>query len=154
MVICIVIVNTISVIQRSIDRSSHRRFSIKKLFLQISQNSHESTCARQSLFFKRLYYRFFSVNFPKFVGPLYLQNTFGRLLLHLEPCQISMIELFCGNSKSFTVFEKKPSYMFKRVLITHCQLYLFMEIFFMHCIENYMKIQQQSFTNVLKSRCS
>ena len=37
--------------------------------------------------------------------------------------------------------------MFKRVLIT----YLFMEIFFMHCIENYMKMQQQSFTNVLKN---
>ena len=61
----------------------------------------------QSLFFKRLYYRFFTVNFPKFVGPLYLQNTVGRLLLHLEPCQISMIELFCGKSKSLTVFEKK-----------------------------------------------
>ena len=30
-----------------------------------------------------------------------------------------MKELFCGNSKSLTVFEKKPSYMFKRVLITH-----------------------------------
>ena len=125
-VICIVIVNVISVIQRRIDRSSHRRFSIKKLFLQISQNSQENTCARQSLFFKRLYYRFFSVNFPKFVGPLYLQNTFGRLLLHLEPCQISMIELFCGNSKSLTVFTKKnPLYKFNRVLITHCQLYLF-----------------------------
>ena len=44
--------------------------------------------------------------------------------------------------------------MYKWVLITNCQLYLFMEIFFMHCIENYMKIQQHSFTNVLKSRCS
>ena len=65
-----------------------------------------------------------------------------------------MIERFCGNSKSITVFEKNSSYMFKRVLITHCQLYLFMKIFFIHCIETYMKIQQQSFTNILKSRCS
>ena len=128
-VICIVIVNAISVIQRRIDRSSHRRFSIKKLFLQISQNSQENTCARQGLFFKRLYYRFFPVNFPKFVGPLYLQNTFGRLLLHLEPCQISMIQLFCGNSKSLTVSEKNPSGMFKRFLITHCVSC----IFFMYC---------------------
>ena len=87
----------------------------------------------QSLFFKRLYYRFFPVNFPKFVGPLYLQNTVGRLLLHLEPCQISMIELFCGNSKLLAVFEKNSSYMFKRFLITHCQLHLFMKIFLMHC---------------------
>ena len=51
---------------------------------------------------------FFFVNFLTFLGPLYLQNAFGRLLLHLEPCQVSMIELFCGNSKSLTVFEKKP----------------------------------------------
>ena len=61
----------------------------------------------QSLFFKRFYYRFFPVNFPKFVGPLYLQNTVRRLLLHLEPCQMSMMQLFCGKSKSLTVFEKK-----------------------------------------------
>ena len=47
-VICIVIENAILVVQRSIDRSSHRRFSIKKMFLQISQNSQENTCARIS----------------------------------------------------------------------------------------------------------
>ena len=51
---------------------------------------------------------FFFVNFLTFVGPLYLQKAFGRLVLHLEPCQVSMIELFCGNSKSFTVLGKKP----------------------------------------------
>ena len=62
----------------------------------------------QNLSFKRLYYRFFPVNFLKFEGPLFLQNTFGRLLLYLEPCQVSMIEVFCGNSKSLTVFAKKP----------------------------------------------
>ena len=44
----IVIVNAISVVQRRIDRSSHRKFSIKKVFLQISQNSQENTCARVS----------------------------------------------------------------------------------------------------------
>ena len=47
-VICIVIENDILVVQRRIDRSSHRRFSIKKVFLQISQNSQENTCARIS----------------------------------------------------------------------------------------------------------
>ena len=47
----------------------------------------------QSVFFKRLYYRFFPVNFPKFVRPLFIQNTIGRLLLYLVPCQISMIDL-------------------------------------------------------------
>ena len=47
-VICIVIENDILVVQRRIDRSSHRRFSIKKVFLQISQNSQENTCPRIS----------------------------------------------------------------------------------------------------------
>ena len=45
-VICIVIVNAILVVQRRIDRISHRRVYIKKVFLQISQDSQENTCAR------------------------------------------------------------------------------------------------------------
>ena len=45
-VICIVIENAILVVQRSTGRSSHRRFSIKKFFLQISQNSQQNTWAR------------------------------------------------------------------------------------------------------------
>ena len=47
-VICIVIENAILVVQRCIDRSIHRTFSIKKVLLQISQNSQENTCARIS----------------------------------------------------------------------------------------------------------
>ena len=47
-VICIVIENAILVVQRRVDRSSHRRFSIKKVFLKISQNLKENTCARIS----------------------------------------------------------------------------------------------------------
>ena len=101
----------------------------------------------QNLSFKRLYCRFFPVNFLKFVRPLFSQSTFGRLLLYLEPCQVTMIQVFCGNSnptntpsgfhvvsrevfvgafvaKSLTVFakkkQKKPSYMSKRALVTHC----------------------------------
>ena len=108
---CIVInilkVNAILIVQRRIERRSHRSFSIKKVLLQISQSSQENTCAK-SLFFKRLYYRFFPVDFPKFVGQFFLQNTFGWLLLYLEPCQVSIIEAFCGNSKSLTVFIKQP----------------------------------------------
>ena len=101
-VICIVIENVILVVQRRI-----AKFRAKHLW--------------QNLSFKRLYYRFFPVNFLKNEGPLFLQNTFGRLLLYLEPCQVSMIEVFCGNSKSLTVFAKKtPSYIVKRALITDC----------------------------------
>ena len=47
----------------------------------------------QNLCFTRLYYVFCPVNFLKFVGPRFLQSTFGRLLLYLEPCQVSMIEV-------------------------------------------------------------
>ena len=47
-VISIVIANAIVAVQRRIDRSRHRRFSLKKVFLQISQNSQENNCARVS----------------------------------------------------------------------------------------------------------
>ena len=33
-------------------RSNHRRCSVEKVFLEISQNSHENTCARVSVFIK------------------------------------------------------------------------------------------------------
>ena len=56
-------------------RSSHRGCSIKKMFLKISQNSQENTCARVSFF------SFFPVNFAKFFRKLFSQNASGRLLL-------------------------------------------------------------------------
>ena len=65
------------------------------MFLEISQNSQENTCA--SLFFnkvaglrtatlvkKRPWHRCFPVNFMKFLGIPFLQNTSGRLLPTLE----------------------------------------------------------------------
>ena len=74
-------------------RSNHHRCSIKKVFLEISQNSQEYTCARVSffnkvaglrpgnLFKKRLWHRCFPVNFVKLLRTPLLQNTSGRLLL-------------------------------------------------------------------------
>ena len=47
-------------------RSSHRRCSVKRMFLKILQNSQENTCARVSFLIKRLWYRCFPVNFAKF----------------------------------------------------------------------------------------
>ena len=67
-------------------RSSHQRCSIKQMFLRISQNSQESTCARASFLIKlkkRLWHSCFSVNFGKFLWTSFLQNTSGRLLLYL-----------------------------------------------------------------------
>ena len=51
-------------------RSSHRRCSIKKVFLKTSQNQQENTCARVSLLVKLQvwgWYRCFPVNFEKFL---------------------------------------------------------------------------------------
>ena len=74
-----------------LDRSSYRRCSIRKVFLEISQNSRESTCARVSFLInfikfikvikKRLWHICFPVNFAKFLRTPFLQNTYGRLLL-------------------------------------------------------------------------
>ena len=64
----------------------------KGVLTNLSKFTRKQLC--QSVFFKRLYYRFFPENFPKFVRPLFLQNIFGRLLLYLEPCQVSMMKLF------------------------------------------------------------
>ena len=73
-------------------RSSHLRCSLKKVLLEISQNSLENTCARDSLLIKlharpaallkkSLWYRCLLVNFAKFLRTPFLQNTSGRLLL-------------------------------------------------------------------------
>ena len=102
-------------------------FYKKSVLTNFSKFTGKHLC--QSLFFKRHYYKLFSCECSEICRTTFLQNTFGRLLLHLEPCQISMIELFCGNSKSLTVSEKNPSGMFKRFLITHCVSC----IFFMYC---------------------
>ena len=58
-------------------RSSHRKCSIKKLFLEISQNSPEKICAR--VFFSKLqasdWHRCFPVNFAKFLRTVFLTEA-------------------------------------------------------------------------------
>ena len=75
------------------NRSSHWRCSVKKVFLEISQNSQENTCARVSflinlrpvtLFKKLLWHRCFPVKFAEFLRTPFLQNTSGRLLVKEE----------------------------------------------------------------------
>ena len=63
------------------------------MFLEISQNSQESTCSRVSflikllrpaiLLKKRLWHRSFPVNFVRFLRTSFLQNTSGQLLLSI-----------------------------------------------------------------------
>ena len=77
-----------SISNSSIYRSSHRRCSVKKVFLEISRNSQENTCTRVSfliklkapaaLLKKRLWQKCFPVNFVKFLRTLFLQNNSGR----------------------------------------------------------------------------
>ena len=70
---------------------------LKMVFLEISQNSEESTCARDSFFntvaglrHKSLWHRCFPVNFARFVRTPFLQNTSGRLLLSFRWLKLSL----------------------------------------------------------------
>ena len=59
----------------------------KKVFLEISENSQENTCASglrsAALLIKRLWHRCFPLDFVNFLRTPFLQNTSGRLLLEL-----------------------------------------------------------------------
>ena len=69
-----------------VTRSSHRRRSIQRVFLKISQNLQENACDRifflnkvgdlraATLLKKRLWHRCFPVNFAKFLKTPFLQN--------------------------------------------------------------------------------
>ena len=69
-----------------------QRCSLKKMFLEISQNSQENTCTRVSFLIKfsfliilwkeRLWQICFPVNFAKSLRTHFLQNTSGRLFLY------------------------------------------------------------------------
>ena len=73
-----------------------QRCSIKMVFLEISQNLQENTCARVSFFNKvagfrpatllkkRPWHKCFPVNVAKFLRAAFLQNTSRRLLLHFS----------------------------------------------------------------------
>ena len=82
-------------------RSCHRRCSIKKVFLKISQNSQEKTCSKVSFLVKfqasacnyikkKLPHRCFPANFAKLLRSSFLQNTSGRQ------------EVFCGKPASLS----------------------------------------------------
>ena len=81
-------------------RSSHQMYSAKKVFLQISQNSQENTCARDS-FFKVAGLRQISKNTP------FLQNTFGQLLLTFNRFQFKKTLLMTPFHCIISNFEKK-----------------------------------------------
>ena len=61
-----------------------QRCSVKKVFLEISQNSKENTCVRVPFLIKRrLWRRCFSVNFEKFLRTTFFTEHLSWLLLQL-----------------------------------------------------------------------
>ena len=85
-----------------------QRHSIKKVFLEISQNSQENTCAR--IFFnkvekKRLQHRCFLANFTKFLRTPFLQNTSGGCwnVMDLLPFDYIRIWSFFGFCLRFSI---------------------------------------------------
>ena len=91
-------------------RSSHRRYSVKKVFLQISQNSQENTCASVSFLIKLLALgvtQVISCEFREILRIPFLQNTSGRLLLWVvlknftkHGHQYCFISIFCSCLKT------------------------------------------------------
>ena len=58
-----------------------RRFSVKKMFLEISQNSQENNCAGISFLIETLWHSCFPVNFAKFLRTTFLTEHLRWLLL-------------------------------------------------------------------------
>ena len=86
-----------------------RKCSVKKMFLEISQNSQENTSAkvsfltklqalglrRATLLKKRLWHRCFPVNFAKFLRTPFLKPAVAASAeAYSEPCQTFKMELF------------------------------------------------------------
>ena len=92
-------------------RSSHRMCSVKKVFLEILQNSQENTYARVSfltptLFQKRLWHRCFLVNFSKFLRTPFLQNTSRRLLLNQQKISKLDQQMHCIQSMPRSSYQR------------------------------------------------
>ena len=110
-------------------RSSHQRCSVKKVFLEILQNSQENTCARDSFWIKlqawglkkSLWHRCFPVNFANCLKAPFLQNTSGRLLQNLH-CFFSYLYL----QRLLWYFSKSWSMIFCIICIENLS---FMSIF-------------------------
>ena len=68
------------------------RCSVKKAFLEISQNSQENACARVSFLKKRLWHRCFPVNFAKFLRTTFLTEHPRWLLLNQIKFNVQIIQ--------------------------------------------------------------
>ena len=109
--------------------SLHHRCSIKKVFLDISQNSQENTCARVSFLMKLrpatllkkwLWHRCFPVDCVKILRTLFSQNTSGRPLLDF---MLSKDQSLSNRDTAETSATRNPSWIFwKDHLVKMCFL--------------------------------
>ena len=97
-------------------RSSHGRCSLRKVLIEILQNSQETTCARVSFLItlqvclrpaalskKRLWHKRFPVNFAKFLRTHFSENTSWRLLLNDKKMLSSYIKILLSINKHETL---------------------------------------------------
>ena len=88
-----------------------QRCSVKKVFLEILQNSQENTCARVS-FLIRLWHRRFPINFVKFLRKSFYIEHLWWLLLILDVWQ----DFEFRPKASYDFAKKAPSQMFESAL--------------------------------------
>ena len=82
----------------------------KKVFLKILQNSQENTCTRVSSLIKlqlkkRLWYRFFPVNFAKFLGTPFFREHLPWLLLKWDGLNIVSVIQYFPSFKNFAALQ-------------------------------------------------
>ena len=110
-------------------RSSHRRCSIKKLYLKISQYSQENTYARGFFnqvkgcqvcnFIKKIFqHRYFSVNIVKFLKTVILKKICEQLwLLICCKTKLEKKKIVCVFYKIYILWRKKYFYFEKKFYI-------------------------------------
>ena len=83
-----------------------QKCSVKKVFIEISQNWQESTCARASFLTKRLWHRCFPVNFVKFLRThFYLEHPWCYFRQKLNGESVASSG---SNLENNWVFERNP----------------------------------------------
>ena len=93
----------------SISRSSHRRYSIKQVFLKIWQNSQESICVGVNFFIK-------------VVGCNFIKKGIPTRLFTCEICEISKNTFFTEHLLSDCFFSSK-SFLAFRCFYVSCKLF-------------------------------
>ena len=90
---------TMKILQQCERRSSHRRCSLKKVFLEISQNSQENACARESLFYWSCR---FSCEFCKISKNAFFTEYLWATASALRSFNVSRFSRLCSQTRFIT----------------------------------------------------